>query len=671
MAEAEQPSAGSTLLNRVMLEYNEGQDYLRSWKLNAVQNLILFNNLQRDQQTISSSMLPSFFNRVFSNLYSDVLQTVFMPSEDSDYKKVETLNKTYQSDYKEMEMWIINYDWTWDACFFGMGYVETLRFDRVKKVMMPESINPLVMSYDPFFSNPRDWRYYSKWKTFSKAQLRRMQDKKVIADFDIQRISPGLEAELWDYKNRRDAARLGVNVANDSIAPNNIYQILEHFTYAEAGDRDSDGNPIPEGKRIIVWTDKNFSQEIRVERLDRHIAESDPWPIVRKQIFREPHSSLAISVPDMIQDKHRARSVLLNLAFLAAKDDANPIYLYDADKVDDPTQFYSRQILQHISVSDINAAVKPMEMKPAMSSSLVAFMNLISSESSDVIGTAIVQPTVQKGKKSATEAAMMQQVADLTSSLQAKVIAMAEKEFVSHWYLRLTDPRNMKAADEKVITLSSVNGITFENIKLDNIKTKYPPKAEIISKKEAEYKELVVRRDLMQNYPIIVKSMDGRSLANFNKYVYFPKFGMQAQTIDLIVPSSIDEIKARTENELLDQNKFTPVSPSDDDEAHMYEHRMAKNTPAKWAHYFIHERHRAIKLQKKQQQEEQEAHDEGGGDGQGDAGGAPGGSAMQGNNAPKKNKIPIQQDKQNPEKTAVPLAKEMQNNTQMKGSVLA
>jgi len=668
MPEVETPKAGSNLLNRVMMEYNEGQDALRSKKLKQVDQLVLLNNLQRDEQSIGSTMLLSFFNRVFSNLYSDVLQTIFMPTEDSDYKRTETLNKLYQSDYKEMEMWMLNYDWTWDACFFGAGYMETLGFDKVHKIMKPEVINPLYLVHDPFFSDVRKWRYYAKWKTFSKYELIKLKDKKVISeDFDISRISPGLEMELWDYKNRRDAARMGVNVADSSNTTNDIYQILEHFTYSDEGDKDSRGNLIPAGKKIIVWTDKNFSQEMRVERLDKYIPDDEPWPLVKKQIFREPHSSLEISVPDLIEDKHRARAVLLNLSYIAAKDDANPIYLYNSEHITDPTQFYTRQVLQHIEVDDLDKAVKPMNTHPAMSASLNAFMSLVSSESSDAIGTAIVQPTIQKGKKSATEAAMMQQVADQTSSLQAKVIAMAERAFCSHWYLRLINPKNMKSSDEKIITLTSVNGITFENIKLDDFKTKYPPKAEIISKKEAEYKELVVRRDLMQNYPIIVKSMDERSLANFNKYIYFPKFGMQSSTIDLIVPSGVDQIKARMENELLDQDKFTPVDPQDDDEGHMYEHRMAKNTSAKWAHYFIHQKHFAIKLKQKQEQEAK-AQQEGGGNPPQD--GTPPTSTGK-NQQPKQNKIPIQQDKQSQEKASVPLAKEMQNNTQMKGKVLA
>ena len=260
---------------------------------------------------------------------------------------------------------------------------------------------------------------------------------------------------------------------------------------------DYSGNLIPEGERVIVWTDKNFSQEIRVDRLSDIIPDDEDWPIVKKQIFREPHSTLAISVPDIVEDKHRAKSVLMNLMFMAAKDDANPIYLYNPDLVQDVSQLFSRQILQHIPVDDVDKSVKPLATHPAMSAAVNAFIQLLNSESSEAIGTAIVSPSAQKGKKSATESAQMQQIADLTSSLQAKVIAIGENEFWSHWYLRLV--HNMGEADEKIIKLTSVTGITFETVKLDDFKTKFPPKIQMTSKKEApRYKETIIRRDLMR-----------------------------------------------------------------------------------------------------------------------------------------------------------------------------
>ena len=109
-------------------------------------------------------------------------------------------------------MWVINYDWTWDACFFGEGFVETIRFDKREKLMKPMVVNPLFLCHDPsFLISRKEWRYYSKWRTFSKYELKRLQDKGKVtkSEFDITRISPGLEVEIWDYKNRRDAGSFG------------------------------------------------------------------------------------------------------------------------------------------------------------------------------------------------------------------------------------------------------------------------------------------------------------------------------------------------------------------------------------------------------------------------------------------------------------------------------
>lgn len=150
-------------IQKVRTEYSEGQDFIRSKKLRWVKQLVLMNNLRRGDQNLSSTMLFSYFNRVLSNLYDDKPQIDFVPSNDSDYRKVEALRKLQVHDYREMDKPSLDYSWLWDTLFFGRGYVETLRWDTEKLMMVPHVINPLVFIYDPFFSEPQQWRYYGKW----------------------------------------------------------------------------------------------------------------------------------------------------------------------------------------------------------------------------------------------------------------------------------------------------------------------------------------------------------------------------------------------------------------------------------------------------------------------------------------------------------------------------
>ena len=102
-------------------DYLEGQSFLRSRKERQVSQLVLFNNLQRGEQNIASTTLFSLFNRVHSSLYSDVMTIKFLPTADSDNQKVEVLDKLQKHDYREMEKWTIDFDWLWNAVFYGTG----------------------------------------------------------------------------------------------------------------------------------------------------------------------------------------------------------------------------------------------------------------------------------------------------------------------------------------------------------------------------------------------------------------------------------------------------------------------------------------------------------------------------------------------------------------------
>lgn len=575
------------LLKTLESQYNEGQDFLRSRKTRQVKQLALMNNLQRGDEKIASTMLPSLFNRVHSSLYSDVPTVRFVPPDDTDFKKTEALNKLQVNDYREMEKWQIDYDWLWNTLFYGDGFVNTWGWDSRNKIMKPEVWNNLMMIYDPYFAEPKEWRYFGQWLTKSGAQLRQLEKAGLLEpNFDIRTLQAGFDPDIWSYKSQHDSARMGTPVAESSYARhNNIYQIFEQYTF------DNEGN------RWIFWTDKGFSKILRRKKLN--LKDEDPWPLVRKQIFREPNSSISISIPDMIEDKHRAKSVLYNLMYISAKDEANPTYLYNPEIVKDVSQFLQRQVEQHIPVDDIERAAKRMNTGQSTSPSLLQFVSMLNTESSEVVGTTMVQPISPKGKKSATESALAQQIADQAAALQSKILGAGEKEFWSHWYRQYL--RNMKQADEKLITIVGVTMPSFEKVKLEDIKTKYPPKIEIMSQRDADYKELVMRRDLMQIYPAIQGEMDPKAKMAFDKFVFYPRFIKDSTTIDRIIPKSLDELKAEEENDILDQNKITPVAPTDDDGVHIYSHRNAKNTAAKWAHILTHEHQLA---QKKQQQEQ-------------------------------------------------------------------
>jgi hypothetical protein len=579
-------------------KYMESFYFLLPRKRRQAQQIVLLNNLQRGDENIASTLLLTLFNRIMSNLYDDKMQIKFVPSEELDQKKVNSLNILAQNDYREMNMKQLDFDWTWDTLFFGRGYMETLRFDAKRKLMQPHVINPLAFGYDPFFSEPQQWRYYWKWITKSSTEVNALIKAGIIKNIkSAKEIPSGIDPYLWNYKVVKERAKFVTPQAPDTFQ-GDIHQILEFFGYNA------------EGEKCVYWVDRDFSKVLYYEVLDLRdgddivgpggqvVSTNSKWPIVVKEAFREPHSSVVFSVADLLEDKQRARSVLLNLAFLAAKDKANPLYVYDPDKVKDVTQLFSRQVYQHIPVTDTATAILPLNKDSAMDPSLQAFMQMLNVEASDPVGTGVAMDAPQKGKETATHDAIQQQLNDLAQSLQSKVMQFGIEEFWSHWYHRYV--RYSKEGDEKIAVIVGVKGMTFEKINLGDIKTKFPPGVLVFSAKDAEYRELVERRDLMQLLPDLTATLTPDGMRNFQKYVFLPKFqSLDPQTIDVLLPDSIDEIKANEENEGLGRDEWIDVLPTDNHEQHLLIHRMATNSWAKWIHIQQHEE--MLSMQKQQQ----------------------------------------------------------------------
>lgn len=640
---------------QIQTYYQEGFNFLQSRKKRQAAQLVLLSNLRRGDQNISSTMMITLFNRVMSSVYDDKIQVKFIPSQGISEEQIIAYNTLAQSDYQEMGKAKLDYDWCWDTLFFGRGYMETIRFDMDRKIIQPHVINPLNFGYDPYFENPQQWRYYWKWLSKSKNELTKLQKAKALKkDIDVNSIQGGIDPYLWDYKVKRDQAREGIAPPIQPTAAD-VYQILEFFGHDDNGDK------------CVYWTDKNFTKILYEKKLDlddggsiimpdgKSVELGSNWPIVVKEAFRVPHTSIPISVADLLEDKHRAKAVLLNLAYIAAKDTANPLYGYNPEKVRDVSQFLNRQISQHIPMDDETAAW-PLNKAPSMSSDLQAFIQYLDSEAQEPMGAGRpMQPTGSTGKQTATQASLDQQLNDMAQSLVSKVMQYGESEFWSHWFFRYA--KNAKVLKEKTANIIGVKGVDSQVIDLMHFRAKFPPGVMVYSTKEAEYKEMVKRRDLAQIYPALQQTLDQDGMRNFNKHVFFPLYLQDSSLTDIMFPKTLDEMKAEEENVQLQNNKMPEVSDTDDHTAHIYIHyKVLPKTWATWAHIAWHEK--LLSDQKKQMQQQAISQSMQNPQVQSQSG-VQSGQTPQSNTSP-----PGQPKKTNPLEAATPLAGEIQSDNQ-------
>lgn len=594
-------------LGWIQTNYIESFQFLETRKRRQVDQLVLLNNLQRGDQNISSTLLITLWLRTLSAIYDDKMQVKFLPSQGILQEQLDAYNVLAQSDYLEMEKAKIDYDWDADTLLFGRGYLETLQFDKKRKIMKPHVINPLVLGYDPYFSDPQEWRYYWKWVTKSKVEINRLiKAKKITGISKASDIQGGVDPYLWEYKQRRDAATMAVEPGPEA-AEADVYQILEYFGYNE------------DGEKTIYWTDKQFSIILMEEKLELDDFEFEDgikgskWPIVVKEGYRLPHSSVPFSMLDIIDDKHRAKSVLLNLAFIAAKDSANPIYTYDPDKVKDISQFFSRQINQHIGIEGEPAmAVAPLNVKDPMPAGLINFLTAIQSEANDPVGTAVSSaPDTETGSETATKSAIDQQLNDMAQSLMSKVMQFGEKEFWSTWFHRYA--KYGPDLGEKMANIVGIKGVESTLVDLKQFTTDFPPGVNVFSAKEAEYKNLVKSRDFVEIMPILQQTLTPEAFSAFMKHIYMPLKIEDPSLIDVMYPDSLEDMKAEAENVMLGKDEPPKVLDTDNHTVHIYQHMMVQpKTWATWIH--IHEHEEALaKQQAQQMMAEQQAGAETGG----------------------------------------------------------
>ncbi len=235
-----------------------------------------------------------------------------------------------------------------------------------------------------------------------------------------------------------------------------------------------------------------------------------------------------------------------------------------------------------------------------MTPELLNFMSLLQQEANDPVGTGVALSPQSGGTDTATEAAIDQQLNDMAQSLQSKILQFGEKDFWAAWFHRYS--KNAEALKSKMANIVGVNGITTSEIDLTDFLTDYPPGVLVYSAKEAEYKNLVKRRDFMQILPELSQTMDPKSFQNFQKHVFMPLMLVDPSLIDVMYPKSLEEIKAEEQNEMLKHDEMPPVLDTDDHVTHLYIHRMVQ--PKTWATWFhIQEHEEALAKQQAQQQQ--------------------------------------------------------------------
>ena len=568
------------ILNQIESEYQESYAALKYKISKYLSRLKLYNNQMRDDSAVGDPHIFVNHQTVLAALYYDRLQVEFEPREEGDEDVADNMNTLSEFDYDEMWKPWNDYQWDWDAGFYGWSLKWFYDFDRKSKTPLQQIWDPAAFLHDPRAKSVNGDRLGGGAMRFGGREVyltrREMESNPEYFNLDLLEQSGG-NAGGTSVVARLDQARRqaqGITAGAEQVeGVNEQYAILQWLTHIQIGGV---------VQKCLVETANGRSLVIRITPLD------DYWPLIKRDLYPMANSWDGVSVCDLTEDKQRFRAMLINTIGKAARADVEPMYLFDSNKVTQNTDFkfgFNKFIPINGPVGE-NVILPLRKAQPgSIASYILDFLDLSSQK-------ALATPDIRQGvpsqeKRTLGETQLMSAGVSTRYSLTARVFGWSEKQEWSMWYKNYE--RNFESRiDEKAIRLSGVFGPQWRKLTRENIVASSALGLDI--KIESRELSTAKKRELyVQMGGYLASVLTDPSADRTYALRMWGKQLLTRQEVERILPLTQDERLAKKENESLNDKKSVEVRVEDNHDVHLRVHAAAKDNPATQAHIKAHE----------------------------------------------------------------------------------
>jgi hypothetical protein len=567
------------LIDQIETEWNISYFYMQPKQEEWAKRLKLYNNQKRAKDAVGDPLMFSVHQTVLASLYNDKLVSKFEGTEEGDEDLAENLTLTAENDYISMEKDMLDYEWDWDTSFFGHGLALFTEFDRKLKLPIPECVDMMTWLRDPRAKSVRgDIKGRGRMK-FGGREVRltkqEMRDSGIY--FNFEDLKPDgtddYNSVLDRYSQmRREAQGMGDVSKFDNVKGDNAeYRITEWHTSEN-------------GRLIIVGWHKASHRIVRYTKLN-----GNRLPIIDRFMYPIAHDWDGVSIPDLTEDKQRARSVLQNLGVKVAKSSLYPMYVYNTNKIKNPANL-NFEFNKHVGVNgDIANAAAPLQ-KAQIASDVSWIMESLDTAAQKATATSEMQQgVVGTEKRTATEVNAIGINSNTRYSLTAKVWGWSEKRFWQQWY-SLYKENFVAGIDEKIIRIAGPLSYSHRKLTRENLISNLADPDVFVESKAVSDAE---RNQKINSYRLFIQDAVA-SDPNTNKRFALRRLGrlssIPSSEVNMILPPNVDEMTAEEENEGLEQGVRQNVRITDDDIVHMEIHNKASDSAAKYAHIRAHKK---------------------------------------------------------------------------------
>jgi len=562
---------------QIQKEYKMAKDWIMPFYQKSYKNLKLYLNEKRDDDKVGDPILYTVMNTIHASLYSDIPSIKFRGRTIDDIATEFGLNLLVDYDYDDMEKDVLDMDWLWDTCFFGYGLVEMTYFDRERKRPAPRLVDPFCFLYAPDATANLDLAPFCG----EEFQLTKREMRENKAYSNTENVSQGSSfndlPEMASKARSESQGKSDVFEEKDSKSDNSKIHLVEWRTWFD-------------GKRVLVTLANDLNKIIRYKELDFQ----DRWGYIPKVISRTSHQFKGASIPDMVGDKQRMRSEIINLAATIVKSQQYPHYLYNNNLIRNRADLrFGFNKFTGVPGNPVNVVVPMNQYTPNL-----AFTNYILQYLDAAAQRATASAEMQQGVLSGQERTLgelnlVAQKADTRYSLMMKSLMVGDKRFWQQWYA-MYKKYFKDGLDEKVLRLTGDMEQQFYTLTRKDIisDSGVDPDVQIVStviedaKRQKEMGKYIQLMNAVANNP----DVDRRVLVK----QFAQTAGISDSEIDAIFPPTLDELTAELQNITFERiakgEKLPPpeVLSSDNHMVHMRIHRKANPSAARDVHMSAH-----------------------------------------------------------------------------------
>jgi len=576
------------VLDQIGKEVAISRNYIKDKRVEWRSRFKLYNNQRKQKDKVGDTSIFNVMSTMLAIYYSDEMQVSFQGREVGDTAFAANIENTAKFDYDEMEMEIINYSTQWDRLFFGVGIRQCSEWDNQSKTPVARSLSTLTWLPDP--KGGIDVKTY-RWHGF-EVEYTRDEMTEEAGFFNLDRLpktkgQTGGEKDL-DVAAYKEAQGLAVTDYQKIGRGIDAYNMIDFLTMLKGHDGII--------RKYLVTVDENVKEIYRLEEIEAVTPkEKDnpsivPWPITLNHYMPQREDPCGTSIPDLIEDKQRAKSIFKNLRIAAEKTNLYPMYMYNRDKIlnrRDLDFAFNKFIAVRGEVG--NNTISPINKAP---SRLAESLNSEAAFDADIeISTGASkngQGVMSEQSRTLGEQEIVQANANLRYALGSKINAWGERRFWRLWY-RLYQ-QNFSGTDKKIIRIQSALGSQFSTITRKTFITNQDPDIRISSKLETEQQRMKDRVAFAAIAPLFISDPTlPASSRNYSRRHLLRLEGMSQEQIMIMVPETPDEMRAKIENELLSRNNNEPeIKMEEDHLSHIVIHSQAEKTEATMAHINAH-----------------------------------------------------------------------------------